>query len=77
MYNGKVYHDVVITENMVGHKLGEFAPSVSASMNRYGWIMLTEGVAERGRSSSTTRNKRIDKIPFVALGWRLLWGILS
>lgn len=26
VYNGKVYHDVTITENMVGHKLGEFSP---------------------------------------------------
>jgi ribosomal protein S19 len=26
IYNGKVYHDVTITENMVGHKLGEFSP---------------------------------------------------
>ncbi|KAJ9160786.1 hypothetical protein NKR19_g2942 [Coniochaeta hoffmannii] len=27
VYNGKVYHDVTITENMVGHKLGEFSPT--------------------------------------------------
>ena len=26
VHNGKIYHDVVITEDMVGHKLGEFAP---------------------------------------------------
>ncbi|EEY19338.1 mitochondrial 37S ribosomal protein RSM19 [Verticillium alfalfae VaMs.102] len=26
IYNGKVYHDVTITEDMVGHKLGEFSP---------------------------------------------------
>jgi ribosomal protein S19 len=26
VHNGKVYHDVVITEDMVGHKLGEFSP---------------------------------------------------
>ncbi|KAK4216515.1 hypothetical protein QBC37DRAFT_416878 [Rhypophila decipiens] len=25
IHNGKVYHDVTITEDMVGHKLGEFA----------------------------------------------------
>ncbi|KAI1817598.1 ribosomal protein S19/S15, partial [Poronia punctata] len=25
VYNGKVYNDVVITEDMVGHKLGEFS----------------------------------------------------
>jgi len=25
VHNGKVFHDVFITEDMVGHKLGEFA----------------------------------------------------
>ncbi|KAF2482872.1 hypothetical protein BDY17DRAFT_323648 [Neohortaea acidophila] len=25
VHNGKIYHDVRITEDMVGHKLGEFA----------------------------------------------------
>ncbi|KAF3070841.1 37S ribosomal protein S19, mitochondrial [Daldinia childiae] len=27
VYNGKEYHDVEITEEMVGHKLGEFSPT--------------------------------------------------
>ncbi|MCJ1248944.1 mitochondrial ribosomal small subunit component [Trapelia coarctata] len=27
VHNGKVYHDVTITEDMVGHKLGEFSPT--------------------------------------------------
>ncbi|KAF2719070.1 ribosomal protein S19/S15 [Polychaeton citri CBS 116435] len=27
VHNGKIYHDVKITENMVGHKLGEFSPT--------------------------------------------------
>jgi ribosomal protein S19 len=26
VHNGKVYHDITITEDMVGHKLGEFSP---------------------------------------------------
>jgi len=26
VHNGKVYNDVLITEDMVGHKLGEFSP---------------------------------------------------
>ncbi|RYP93790.1 hypothetical protein DL770_000162 [Monosporascus sp. CRB-9-2] len=26
VYNGKVYNEVEITEDMVGHKLGEFSP---------------------------------------------------
>ncbi|KAI2642045.1 ribosomal protein S19/S15 [Xylaria nigripes] len=25
VYNGKIYNDVIITEDMVGHKLGEFS----------------------------------------------------
>ena len=25
VYNGKIYNDVTITEDMVGHKLGEFS----------------------------------------------------
>jgi small subunit ribosomal protein S19 len=28
VHNGKIYHDVLITEDMVGHKLGEFSPYV-------------------------------------------------
>ncbi|KAH7179520.1 uncharacterized protein B0J16DRAFT_347117 [Fusarium flagelliforme] len=27
VHNGKDYHEVTITEDMVGHKLGEFAPT--------------------------------------------------
>ncbi|KAI1428761.1 ribosomal protein S19 [Xylaria sp. FL1777] len=31
VYNGKVYNDVTITEDMVGHKLGEFSPCVATA----------------------------------------------
>lgn len=27
VHNGKVHHPVLVVENMVGHKLGEFAPT--------------------------------------------------
>lgn len=27
VYNGKIFHDVFITEGMVGHRLGEFSPT--------------------------------------------------
>ncbi|KAG6009423.1 mitochondrial ribosomal small subunit component [Claviceps maximensis] len=30
IHNGKDYHMVTITEDMVGHKLGEFSPYVSS-----------------------------------------------
>jgi len=29
VHNGKVFNPVFVTENMVGHKLGEFAPTRS------------------------------------------------
>lgn len=32
VHNGKIYHDVTITEDMVGHKLGEFSPYVYSSI---------------------------------------------
>ncbi|EFY91626.1 ribosomal protein S19 [Metarhizium acridum CQMa 102] len=32
IHNGKDYHQVTITEDMVGHKLGEFSPYVCASL---------------------------------------------
>lgn len=27
VHNGKTFHSVFVTDNMVGHKLGEFAPT--------------------------------------------------
>ncbi|KAF2401436.1 mitochondrial ribosome small subunit component S19 [Trichodelitschia bisporula] len=27
VHNGKIYHEITITEEMVGHKLGEFSPT--------------------------------------------------
>ena len=27
VHNGKVFHNVYVTEDMVGHKLGEFSPT--------------------------------------------------
>ncbi|MBI4372712.1 MAG: 30S ribosomal protein S19 [Candidatus Omnitrophica bacterium] len=27
VHNGKTFHNVFVTENMVGHKLGEFSPT--------------------------------------------------
>jgi hypothetical protein len=44
VHNGKVYHDVTITEEMVGHKLGEFSPyAVPCLLRRsfQGLIQLT------------------------------------
>jgi len=27
VHNGKIFHDVFVTESMVGHRLGEFSPT--------------------------------------------------
>lgn len=44
VYNGKVYNPVTITEDMVGHKLGEFSQYVRS------WIIPWGGKLEEGRS---------------------------
>lgn len=36
VHNGKIYHDVLIKEDMVGHKLGEFSPYESLSAVDWG-----------------------------------------
>jgi len=40
VHNGKTHLDVYVTENMVGHKLGEFAPT--RKFNRHGGKMAKE-----------------------------------
>ncbi|KAK8094907.1 37S ribosomal protein S19- mitochondrial [Apiospora hydei] len=44
VHNGKVYNDVVITEDMVGHKLGEFSMYVS-------YPTLTRGLRNQNQRS--------------------------
>ena len=36
IHNGRIFHPTFITENMVGHKLGEFSPT--RSFRRHGGI---------------------------------------
>lgn len=49
IHNGKSYLDITITEDMVGHKLGEFAPYVPQSNSpglysdihtRHSWLTM-------------------------------------
>jgi len=40
VYNGKIHIDVLITEDMVGHKLGEFSPT--RKFTRHGGKMQKE-----------------------------------
>lgn len=37
VHNGKTYQEFVVTENMVGRKLGEFAPYVVFSLPSFLW----------------------------------------
>jgi ribosomal protein S19 len=41
IHNGKNYIDVAITEDMVGHKLGEFSPYTFPSYNWIESLILT------------------------------------
>jgi ribosomal protein S19 len=39
IHNGKSYNDLLITEDMVGRKLGEFAPYVNSITSRLGELL--------------------------------------
>lgn len=43
VYNGKAYIDVTITEDMVGHKLGEFSPYVGIDLGILRFLELIVG----------------------------------
>lgn len=45
VHNGKVHTPVFVTENMVGHKLGEFSPT--RKFNRHGGKMAKEQEAAK------------------------------
>ncbi|KAG6100449.1 mitochondrial ribosomal small subunit component [Claviceps sp. LM220 group G6] len=36
IHNGKDYHQITITEDMVGHKLGEFSPTRKPHIGNFG-----------------------------------------
>ncbi len=40
VHNGKVHNEVLVTEEMVGHRLGEFSPT--RKFNRHGGKMQKE-----------------------------------
>lgn len=60
VHNGKKYDDITITEDMVGHKLGEFAPYVcmDSEDSRTGDMWLTElNRTRKNFSYKQTKNK--------------------
>jgi small subunit ribosomal protein S19 len=48
VHNGKVFISVFVTENMVGHKLGEFSPT--RKFNRHGGKMAKDQEAAKSAS---------------------------
>ena len=46
VYNGRVHVPVFVTENMVGHKLGEFAPT--RKFKRHGGKKTAEAAEKKG-----------------------------
>lgn len=59
VHNGKIYHDVTITEEMVGHKLGEFSPLVYFSdVPGKGAGILGDRCADLGGCGRTRKNFR-------------------
>lgn len=65
VHNGKVHIDVLVTEDMVGHKLGEFSPT--KTFRRHGGKMQKEldvkkkesevAAAKAGKEVATTKAK--------------------
>ena len=43
IHNGKAYTDVTVTEDMVGHKLGEFSPYIPPPTSLHGGTVLIRG----------------------------------
>jgi len=83
IHNGKSYHDITITEDMVGHKLGEFAPYVpdeekeKATGRNYTQGLANNSFIGHGSSSHTSR-RRTSKNELHAHGmgvWVSIWFI--
>ena len=54
VYNGKTHIDVLVTEDMVGHKLGEFSPT--RKFTRHGGKMQKE-IDQKKKESEVTAAK--------------------
>ena len=54
VHNGKIFHDVLITEEMVGYKLGEFSPT--RKFVRHGGKMQKE-LEQKAAESAAEKTK--------------------
>lgn len=59
VHNGKTHLPVFVTENMVGHKLGEFAPT--RKFNRHGGKMAKEQEAAKAAAEKAKMAAPADK----------------
>ena len=55
VHNGKKFVPVYVTENMVGHKLGEFAPTRTFKGHTGGSSKAAEAARSRGRKAAFSR----------------------
>lgn len=55
VHNGKTHIEVKVTEEMVGHKLGEFAPTTK--FGRHGGKMQREMEAKKAQAGAPTEEK--------------------
>ena len=57
VHNGKSYQDITITEDMVGHKLGEFAPYAFNEGDLQGWRLTRHYRTRKNFTYKQTKNK--------------------
>jgi len=53
IHNGKIFNEVLIVEDMVGHKLGEFSPT--RKFTRHGGKMAREQAAGKAKSPAPAK----------------------
>ena len=73
VHNGKVHVPVFISENMVGHKLGEFAPT--RKFKRHGGKKAAEAAAAKGGNKSwlLTLHMHMRRVLIRSHGRLILW----
>lgn len=74
IHNGKIYHEVTITEDMVGHKLGEFSPYVLINMREKS-DRADSGLQDEKEILIQDEQKQIRERADLGISWRLDWAI--
>ena len=63
VHNGRQHIPVLVTENMVGHKLGEFAPTRTFKAHSGDKKVSTRGVSHAGHSQAYVRAHLAAEVP--------------